>query len=54
MHKIYIFSVSLSLGAEEALERGGSERQLFNLVLEWAQKNIDESKLKVEVLTEEV
>lgn len=41
-------------GAEEALERGGSERQLFNLVLEWARTNVDESKPKVELLTEEV
>lgn len=42
------------IGAEEALERGGSERQLFNLVLEWARTNVDESKPKVELLTEEV
>ncbi|KAK7455914.1 hypothetical protein BaRGS_00039448 [Batillaria attramentaria] len=42
------------IGAEEALGQGGSERQLFNLVLEWARNSVDVSKPKIELLTEEV
>lgn len=41
-------------GAEEAIENGGQESQLFKLVLDWARNNIDKSKPKVELLTEEV
>jgi len=41
-------------GAEEAMENGGQESQLFKLVLDWARNNIDKSKPKVELLTEQV
>ena len=41
-------------GAEEAIENGGRESQLFKLVLDWARNNTNKSKPKVELLTEEV
>ncbi|KAL8612626.1 hypothetical protein ACOMHN_044567 [Nucella lapillus] len=42
------------IGAEEAMENGGQEGQLFSLVLDWARGSVDRSKPKVELLTEEV
>ncbi|XP_076454489.1 uncharacterized protein LOC143289409 [Babylonia areolata] len=42
------------VGAEEAMENGGQQGQLFHLVLDWARASVDKSKPKVELLTEEV
>ena len=55
--KLQLFTVVFFfhfLGAEEAMENGGWESQLFRLVLDWARTNTNQANPTIDPLTEEV